>query len=170
MGTSFPSCPSLCLFPGLTDKYNEKDFTVFKPFISVALLIAASVAIIHFNQIAVGSIAGAVGIVLLFSTLKDQAKDNRRIGEETRQADTQLRTEVIAVQKLAMEKLGSASDEFRTTVAALVADAAKHLGYPYLGGQRVYGPGYVLNWNNEGLRLIAEARRMVEAYTPPTAE
>jgi hypothetical protein len=170
MGTFFPSCPPpFACFPGLT-KNQQKGLYVFKPFISLALLFASAIAIISFNQVAVGAIAGAVGIVLLFSTIKEQAKDNRRVGEETRQADTKLRAEVIAVQKLAFEKLSGASDEFKTEVAATVAEAAMHLGYPYLGGQRVYGPGYVLNWNNEGLSLIAEARRMVEAYTPPSRE
>lgn len=137
---------------------------MLKPFTAIALFAAAGVAYYALNLPVVALIVGAIGLVFFFQTLFAQRKESGRISEQTKATDSQLRTEVIAVQKLAMEKLSGAGDEVKTKVASMVADAAKHLGYPPSSGMRVESTDRVLNWNKEGLRLIAQARQVVEEY------
>ena len=86
------------------------------------------------------------------------------VAAETKKVDAQLNLELLEVQKLAFARLGNADLQLQTRVADLLVDAARHLGYPYLGGRTVYPVDYVLKWNQEGLALVAQARTLIESH------
>jgi 5-hydroxyisourate hydrolase-like protein (transthyretin family) len=136
----------------------------------IALFAGAGVAWFGFQQVILATVLGVAAAVVYVILLREQSAESRRVNAETTSADAQLRSEVVAAQKVAFSKLASASDEFKSQVAEKIADAAMHLGYPYMNSQRIYGTGHILSWNQEGLKKIAEVRALIDGYTPPSAK
>jgi hypothetical protein len=143
-------------------KFNSRYLNVYLA-LYLSSAIAAGIALILFDQ---PFLAALLALPAVFAFVRENRKASRQIAEETTQTDLQLRQQVIETQKLAFSKLASADDQLKTKVAELLADAAKHLAFPYLGGQTIRPSNYILLWNQEGLTLVAQARQLIDGYTP----
>ena len=76
--------------------------------------------------------------------------------------DVQLRKELIGTHKLALPKLQYANDELTNKVVDLLVEAGKHLGCQPTNSRVIYGPEYFINWNREGLALVAQAKQLID--------
>jgi hypothetical protein len=79
-------------------------------------------------------------------------------------SDGQLRTQLAATHILALNSLGCAEESLKTLVVSLLIEAGRHLGEPVTNGRRVYSTEYLIIWNNEGLALVAQARKLIDDY------
>jgi hypothetical protein len=127
--------------------------------------IPPAVAGFHVQQVVAALIFGAF-FILMYKLLSESQKSSDAILRATDQADAQLREEVVEAQKIAFSKLANADEQLKTRAAEMLADAAKYLGYPYLGGRTVYPNKYVLLWKKEGLVAVAQARQLLNGYAP----
>jgi hypothetical protein len=137
---------------------------MIKLLLIVGLIAAAGVCWIGLNQPALGVVPLIPAGYFYVQEMRKQSRERIAIGAETTTTDAELRKEVIETQILAFTHLTDADDLLKGTVAAIIADAAKHLGSPYMGGQRIYSAGYTLSWNKDGLSKIAQARQLVDDY------
>lgn len=145
-------------------KFNS-DYLNFNLAIYLICATGAVVAGAIFHQ---PVLAAVLALPALIWFLRIDAREKREISMETNRTDKQLRAEVIEAMEIAFSKLATADDEFKGKVAELLAEAAKHLGYPNMGGTRVYSSGYTLQWNRKGLELVAQARMLIDGYAPPS--
>jgi phosphoenolpyruvate synthase/pyruvate phosphate dikinase len=147
-------------------QHRRERTTMKQVMVFLSSLIAAMVAGFYFHQPLLTAIFAAGAGVVLGQIVREEVKVQRAISEEIIDGDSRLRQEVIEAQKLAFSKLANAGDELKTQVAELLADAAEHLGYPYLGARLSYANDLILEWNKEGLTLIAQARQLIDSYSP----
>jgi hypothetical protein len=129
----------------------------------IVFMVAGGIGI-HFNQPIVFVPSAVLAVVFFVRQLRVTQAVEAVGRNEIKTTDAQLRTDLIAVQKLAMSKLSAADDATQTKVAELLADAGKHLGDPYTNSRVVYGSDYFVNWNKEGIALVAQAKKLIDDF------
>jgi hypothetical protein len=82
--------------------------------------------------------------------------------EQLSETDDRLRQELLETH-LSLIAVVGASQELKTNVLNLLIEAGKHLGEPETNSRRVYDFEYFLNWNDEGLDLVAQAKALLFA-------
>ena len=80
----------------------------------------------------------------------------------------QLREELSGTQALALSKLSAADYQLKQEVNELLVKAVKHLDPP-IADARVLDDFYLLCWHRDGLRLVYQARQMIDAYATSQA-
>ncbi|HND69393.1 MAG TPA: hypothetical protein PL112_21485 [Candidatus Obscuribacter sp.] len=146
------------------------DATFEKPALPVLGLLFAALVLFFFRLHVLALIFVLAAMPFYVMMFRQDAFRRRSIATETSKTDEQLHLELLELQKLAIAKLGNADVQLQVRVADLLIDAAKHLGYPYLGGRRVYAEDATLVWNKEGLALASEARALIEEYLQNQSE
>ena len=93
--------------------------------------------------------------------LRQNQKQATQANQEIVLTDAQLHKELVDAH-FALSKLSGADDQRRGQVIELLLEAGKHLGQPVTNSRLVYGPDYFINWNREGIALVAQARQLIE--------
>ncbi|MDR3612859.1 MAG: hypothetical protein P4L53_04780 [Candidatus Obscuribacterales bacterium] len=137
--------------------------------LQVALFLTLTIAglvFYFFLQWMVLSAVCAVGAAyFIFQQYWDQQKTLDAIYEEATWTDARLRKELIEVHKLAITKLVGADEALVNLVVSLLLDASGRLGDVATNDGILY-PACVVSWNTKGLELIAQARKIIDSYTP----
>jgi hypothetical protein len=119
---------------------------------------------LHYNLPVVYVPAAVVYLVCFVRQLNAENKSSAAGRALVKETDAQLRQDLVAVQKLALAKLAGADAETQSKVVELLVEAGKHLGDPYTNSRLVYTSDYFVNWNREGLALVAQARKLIDDY------
>jgi hypothetical protein len=136
----------------------------------VALGLAFSIAGLVFSfflqWMVLGAVCACCAAYFIFQLYREQQKTLDSIREETIRTDAQLRKELIEVHRLACTKLVGADLALIDRVANLLRDASVRLGSAPKEHGILYPANYVVLWNMQGLELVAQARQLIDGYTP----
>ncbi len=106
-----------------------------------------------------------IGLVVFFClALKQNHQAAKEGSKQINDTHVQLRKELTEVQMLALSKLSGADDELKNKVVELLIAAGWHLGNPHTNSRVVYGSSFFINWNREGIALVAQAKQLIDAY------
>jgi hypothetical protein len=144
------------------DKQCMKEKTMRNPLLTLFFGVVTLLAFAFLPIL--GYPAAIVTIIFLVLTLRQNRKEQREANQEIKRTDSQLRTELNDIHLRALSELSGASVDLKEQVIKLLVEAGKHLGEAPEYGLRVYGPGHTINWNREGLSLVAEARALIDEY------
>lgn len=133
-----------------------------KNFAALIVSILAVLAGLELHLTVLAAVGLTAAVIFLAIALEDNLNATAARYEEIAQADSQLRRELIEAQKLALSRLVDADDELKGKVVRVLVEAGKHLGKACVNNRRSYSSQHFVNWNREGLALVAQARQLID--------
>jgi len=142
--------------------YNTKVVVMMVGFVAAFAALAAKVMIL---AVPLGIATVALFVHVLFQQRKITQAGNEAIGEKYKQLYNGLQeTHALAIRKL--------RDADQTTVERVIVKllaAGSHLGSSsaWRGAHRIVGAGDIITWYDDGIKLVDEARVLIDNWTPP---
>jgi hypothetical protein len=130
---------------------------------NIAILLAAAVATVtlyalHYYPFA--WVAGAVFAVVFVIEMKANRKAEGQWQEKIVETHEALKTGLLDTHLLVVQKLAGYPDVAKKAIGKLI-EAAGYLGGPP-SSRMVIDASYVVEWNKQGLALVAEAKAIVD--------
>jgi hypothetical protein len=129
------------------------------------VLIAAAVATIAFyclHQFVPAGIAGVVFLVALIIAFRANQRVEGQWREKIDETNDALKAGVLETHLLVVQKLFGYPEVAKQAIEKLV-EAASYLSGPP-PSRMVIDASYIVEWNNRGLALVAEAKAIVDEH------
>ena len=119
-----------------------------------------------------GSVPAGIGCVVLAlataALLYGMTRAIKRVNAYVTALNDQLRQELEEAHSLALTKLAGASPELRAKVSVKLAEAGNYLADPVAHPRFGYEKPPA-EWKADGLKLVAEAKELINSYEPNKA-
>lgn len=96
----------------------------------------------------------------MYLGLKENAKEEAAGRQKINETDVRLRRELLETH-LALIARSGCDDNLKTSALNLLIEAGKHLGEPKTNSRVVYGDSFFVQWNEEGLALVNQAKALL---------